>query len=60
AAVRFGYESKKGKQIVKTLEEEQYPQYFKTLEDSDIEQAELVEPTHQPNESKISDGTEVA
>jgi len=38
AAVRFGYTSDNGKQVVKTLEEEEYPQYFKNAEKQDVEE----------------------
>jgi ATP-dependent Lon protease len=43
AAVRFGYTSGNSKQFVKTLDEEQYPQYFKNAEKQNVGEDEPLE-----------------
>ena len=47
--VRFAYQAKGGKEtVVKTLEEQQYPQYFKNADDEDADDGSNAEPAGMP------------
>ena len=60
ATVRFGYTSGNSKQFVKTLDEEQYPQYFENAEKQDAGEDEPLDDATEDNLLGSNTKTEIA